>query len=88
MVAVEDAAAADVDLLGSGVVDLERPVDRGGVRLEIVRIRADHDVVAPECTFDDGHVDNIGGPGSSAKDAKMRSRLVGEARADARLHPV
>jgi hypothetical protein len=53
--------------VGSGTFDFESPVHGIGDRLEIIGIRTDHDVMAPERSFDDGHVDNVGGAGLSGE---------------------
>ena len=47
-----------------------------GNRLEIVRIRTDHNVVAPECSFNDGGVDDVGDPRLLGEDSDIARLLV------------
>ena len=46
---------------GSGTFDFKSPVHGVGDYPEIIGIRTDHDVMAPERSLDDSRVDNVGG---------------------------
>ncbi len=47
--------------------DFKSSVHGVGDCLEIIGIRTDHDVMAPERSLDDGRVDYVGGTGSSGQ---------------------
>ena len=52
---------------GSGTFDFKSPVHGVGDCPEIIGIRTDHDVMAPERSLDDSRVDNVGGAGPSGE---------------------
>jgi hypothetical protein len=52
---------------GSGTFDFKSPVRGVGDCLEIIGIRSDHNVMAPERSLDDSRVDYVGGAGPSGQ---------------------
>ena len=50
---------------GSGAFDFKSSLHGVGDCLEIIGIRTDHDVMAPERSLDDSRVDYVGGAGPS-----------------------
>ena len=52
---------------GSGTFDFKSPVHGVGDYPEIIGIRTDHDVMAPERSLDDSRVDYVGGAGPSSE---------------------